>query len=422
MGVRVVYSDSTVVGGHRGLFSPDADGLIKFPSKTSNIFLRSGTCGSAPLYHQVRYPRYAFVGSVRVQCYYEEDRGESLGYYQGTWAIIPRINWDDSGEVWHYYSKNGKRYTSRAYPAYKDESKFRQILKDKSRSVSERALACWALCAPPSRVYLDWDNGPWPMYNKADGEAQPMNAAPSRKYLDFWELATETGLVFPEHDLLLALSEASEDLAASLPQTPINIAESLVDLVSVRNISNVFRTTEKVSAMLADSWLKWRYVYTTTKLDVRSMHEFLDRGLSLFESTCKSDFSCHGYAHIGDLTCRCSTTLQSRQLKEQFRRASQSLHTYDLWDLVPWSFVVDWFIPIGSMLQNLEYQSQLLKLDHGTIWYTCEWYEDSDSENFMRFCTDSFVTTPCTIINGKGPTNKTISMRCIDAMALLIGR
>lgn len=426
MSVCLHYEDKWRGGYRWALIGPDKDGRIKLPPSESNLFVRSGTSGSAPLYHQTRRAKYSYSGSERYTTFYDYLKVNPWGYWfkmayvaRDTWKKVVRIA-SDKVECKYYYSEGSTLYTDRLVSvlsedvrAVADMIKTEDNLESQVNSVFSYASDWSRTTKTGWEISVGTENVEVSVLH--DGDT-------SRKYYDFWEGATELGVVIPPPDLRIALSEASEDLASNLPQTPLNLAELLLDLVSVGNISSTFHVTTNVAKMLADSWLKWRYVYTTAKLDVRSMQSFLERGYNLFSHAHGSDFKCQGTSHYSDIACCCTTHIPLTDLKEQFRRASQSLHAYDLWDVVPWSFVVDWFIPIGSMLQDLKYENDLLKVSHGTIWYTCEWYEDSYSENFMRFCTDQFVTTPCSIFVHGDTSNKTIAMRCIDAMALLIGR
>lgn len=55
--------------------------------------------------------------------------------------------------------------------------------------------------------------------------------------------------------------------------------------------------------------------------------------------------------------------------------ASKSLEirAADLWDLVPYSFVVDWFAGIGDLLDCWDNQRRVDKMDVYNIWYTHKW-------------------------------------------------
>lgn len=431
MSVRLYYENTWRNGYRWALVGPDEDGRIKLPPSKVNLFERNGSSGSAPLYHQTRRAKYAYSGLDRYVTNYDYLKVNSywsawykLAYVaRDTWKKVARVA-NDEVECTYYYSKSGVCYTEQWVSVRRQDIQDAINIIQTENNLESQVDRTFRLIAEEGFQRSHSTTTGWDVSAGVEEvEVSVLRSGDvSRKYYDFWEGVTELGVALPPPDLRIALSEASEDLASNLPQTPINLAEALLDLVSVGNISSTFKVTNNVAKMLSDSWLKWRYVYTTTKLDVQSMQSFLKRGLSLFGQTHGSDLKCQGTSHYGDINCHCTTRIPFVDMKEQFRRASQSLHSYDLWDIVPWSFVVDWFIPIGSMLQDLKYQEDLLKIKHGTIWYTCEWYEDSNSENFMRFCTDQFVTTPCSIYMQGDPSNKTIAMRCIDAMALLIGR
>jgi hypothetical protein len=121
-----------------------------------------------------------------------------------------------------------------------------------------------------------------------------------------------------------------------------------------------------------------------------------------------------------------------------FRKIDRALYELDLmpsaaniWDAVPFSFVVDWFVPIGDMLERQETTSYVATLPVRKVFLTREitWaYRDQfvlengwsvagsiSKRIYHRVCSDSLPTPPLRVDSPKGLSN-----HWIEGAALLI--
>jgi len=137
-----------------------------------------------------------------------------------------------------------------------------------------------------------------------------------------------------------------------------NIAELvgfIRDLVIERKIS--------MPRSLQDAWLAYRYSYQTTKSDIDEAIEFVHRefDLSVLES---AYLQCYGMATTEykgvSVTCRCTLKLCHREMGYlrdlwfQLYKYGLQPNFYTLWDSLPYSFMVDWFIPVGDIASVMD--------------------------------------------------------------------
>lgn len=148
------------------------------------------------------------------------------------------------------------------------------------------------------------------------------------------------------------------DALQNAPKMNDNNLQNIAEVASfIYNL--VVKRRVEIPHGLQDAWLSYRYVYNTGKSDVDDAIAFMRRTHDLAKIT--GPLKCHGMSYTTavegtDVTCRCSLSLQQKELS-QLRRIWDQLATYGLtpnfyvlWDFIPYSFIVDWLIPVGDML------------------------------------------------------------------------
>lgn len=185
---------------------------------------------------------------------------------------------------------------------------------------------------------------------------------------------------------------------------------------------------------LQDLWLSYRYQYMTTKMDVEDAITFVHRHMSL--GNLDREITCYGsssetYKGV-DVLCRCTLKLAPREL-EYLGRLWRSLYTYGLqpsfyaiWDMIPYSFIVDWLIPIGDITSVLD----------ATRMYSGSYYDIRDVQFSLSYNQE---VEGCTVRNytrwlGSGPLElngfywfdkepvgtKVKGMRILDGLSLFM--
>lgn len=219
--------------------------------------------------------------------------------------------------------------------------------------------------------------------------------------------------------------------------------------LSDNSISNVMEIVGFVKALVVDhkieiprslqsAWLAYRYQFTTTKADVKEAVKFVRRHSDLGDLT--RPISCYGTSSTMYkdtlVTCRCSIDIEPRNLKT-LDRIMRALDTYGLtpdfyviWDMIPYSFIVDWFLPIGDILATLDADAKYFSGEFynlKNLCYSFSYNRELDDGNVVKCYTRWRGSVP-TCLNSfywfepPSASDKTVVYRILDALSLFIGR
>lgn len=191
-------------------------------------------------------------------------------------------------------------------------------------------------------------------------------------------------------DILLLPSSGVDSLLVSVYTT----ACTSLPRNTVNNIGNIFSTIDMIKSMagglsgigsLADAWLGYRYVYNTTKSDIHETVNLLDRLHTLADST---EVRSNAVERRGNVTARCSVTLSRDELDRVSSFAEKwgiQLSAYHAWDLVPYSFIVDWFLDIGGLLEYYEGYEYAMRLTPSETWFSLEVRDEAPGALDLRY-------------------------------------
>lgn len=106
---------------------------------------------------------------------------------------------------------------------------------------------------------------------------------------------------------------------------------------------------------VGDIWMTYRYSYSTTKMDVDEYTAFALNVIDRYtQNITKSRV--HGHATYDGIDCNCSLTWSEKGLTGMKKfchwlwKMGLEPNAYVAWDFVPFSFVADWFGPVGDVL------------------------------------------------------------------------
>lgn len=155
-----------------------------------------------------------------------------------------------------------------------------------------------------------------------------------------------------------------------------------------------YHPRRKPTGQPSKDWLALQYGWLPLLNDVKGAAETLAQkmlGNALLikvQQSAKYDWPDYSHTHrksfagdvLGDFrwdfnggvtNSKCQLTFT---VNNQFQRDAQVLGITDpltlAWELLPWSFVIDWFIPIGNFVQRLNYDSGLQYVDGFTTQFT----------------------------------------------------
>jgi hypothetical protein len=232
-----------------------------------------------------------------------------------------------------------------------------------------------------------------------------------------------------------ALLEACQ----SFPSLSDNSISNIMEIVGFIKALVVDHKIE-VPKSLGSAWLAYRYQYSTTKLDVEDAIRFVHRRMSL--GTLDRKLTCYGQSSMDyqgtTITCRVSLDVEPKNIG-YLGRIWRALDTYGLtpdfyviWDSIPYSFIVDWFLPISDILATLDADAKYFSGEFYNLSNVCcslSYTREVDVGNnvvghvhcYSRWaasvppCLNSFYwfDTPSS-------SHKTVGKRVLDAVSLFI--
>jgi hypothetical protein len=229
----------------------------------------------------------------------------------------------------------------------------------------------------------------------------------------------------------------------------INAVDNLPSLSSMNNIANIadvlgvikdlafgivggdpILVTEGIAGTLKEAWLAYRYAYSTTKSDVEELATYCDRLIELMDiPKIRSNGTAahHGEYHgkSDDVLARCVIYLTPEELNSIFlpiEKCGLQLNSYNAWDLVPFSFMIDWFTGIGNALEWGEKRKIAFRVNPSDCWTSIErhFVNEFGFEEDAYFRNQGVPDLTRTVYPGKGHSTKgvTIVKRALDALAI----
>lgn len=224
------------------------------------------------------------------------------------------------------------------------------------------------------------------------------------------------------------------------PRLNDNSISNILEIVGFMKSLLIDRKID-IPKSLGDAWLSYRYAYSTSKLDAEEAISFVHRHLEL--GTLDQWIHCFGMSshdyHVGDqsthIVCRCGLEIRPKDIA-MLDKAWRALYTYGLqpnfyvvWDSIPYSFIVDWFIPIGNLAHALDASSMYdgtyyeIKDVVFSLSYDVEDEYHNVYHQYTRWTQDDIPQ-----LNGfyfleeDAASNKVIGMRILDSLSLFIGK
>jgi len=368
--------------------------------------------------------------------------------YPGYHEVIDRGSWRYEvkmvGDVVYYLYcwKSGNRWV------YAQCQPFRvRFWRDTSQE-SGYAARCYRLYRVPdsftSSEWLSVDAFPWVEHSGTEDQ----RAYKERITLTYSPTKPDTYYLAGMFDRLTLAYEpwVQGGIAASyvdaISKAPINRTNNVANCIAVlqllmgmggpdalklnvleHNPGDSFKTFTKATRKeISDLWLKYRYVLSTTEMDISETVEYAERFANVSEG-CR----CHGYyaMTVDNAKYEFHTSLKLspanlKDLQTDLGRMGMELSAYNAWDLVPYSFIVDWFFRIGDKLEFYEDRNRALKLVPEDIWYSVVRRVETDetSEDYYFRWTGDRPDLSYTFIEDGDPKKATIIKRAVDVFAL----
>jgi hypothetical protein len=149
----------------------------------------------------------------------------------------------------------------------------------------------------------------------------------------------------------------------------LGLAEKGVSL-GVSDFKNPFHLQFKKPK---DLWLAYRYSYTTTKADIEEYSVLLKR---LQQLPSQQHVRVGGSFRRDDLYFRATAEFVVEDVLPEnvwnmVGTFNAELSARNAWDLIPFSFVVDWFLKIGDELERYDLFNMAQAIRPSKVWYSC---------------------------------------------------
>lgn len=220
----------------------------------------------------------------------------------------------------------------------------------------------------------------------------------------------------------------------------INACNNIPDLSGMSNAVNVVQlVTAGLGAIrtvmskdfsvlprsIGSAWLAYRYSYGTTKSDLEEASSYLGRAADLLFT---DRVRCNGAAtlHLADddiVTARCSLELEKSalsNLKSTIERYGLQLDGYAAWDLVPYSFIVDWFLDVGGALEFGRRQNFARRIS-SNCWCSIErhWTNEYGCEEIYYHRWKGQPNVSSLVYVSHDASGATIAKRAVDVLAFM---
>lgn len=240
-----------------------------------------------------------------------------------------------------------------------------------------------------------------------------------------------------------ALYQAYMSAIDSLPKDDVNWFANALDAVHLivsivtlrldragqalaKKVGNLPRAVLKGAS---SGWLSYRYVYSTTKADIEDTTELVSRVAQLRRQLkTRSTIHVNGtaYAHDG-AEVHVSLTYEIMDVLglDSFFAYSLPLLAYDAWDLIPFSFIIDWFTSVGDILHDHALRSLAISLHPVQAWVSYTYVatnSDGDSVNrYFRTTLHGIPKRPDSYTYVESSKTTLSLKRAADSLALVFG-
>lgn len=221
-----------------------------------------------------------------------------------------------------------------------------------------------------------------------------------------------------------AYVEALQGFAEAATNTIANVLETAsMAAGAIETLRDPIKGFKKIAKDYKDprnAWLAYRYSYTTTKLDIEE-YKALTEQLMVLARYNGDTFHLDGnFTDEKGIRYHCRVVVSTDALlphdtNDWLRKIGFKLSLANAWDMVPYSFVVDWFLHISDILDYFERWGRSMTLSPTEIWYSCNTSYDGQTVYFRVPGRRLDVPPAVQEIHVSG---RTFKMRCADAISL----
>jgi len=238
---------------------------------------------------------------------------------------------------------------------------------------------------------------------------------------------------YAQYHLNALRQKAYLDALDHIPQLNDNNLSNIIEIVGFIKSLVVDHRIE-IPRSLQSAWLSYRYVYNTTKLDVKEAVDFVNRHYNV-SRLLGTGISCYGLASTTykgvEVTVRCRIEATQKELSYLDKiwtglyKYGLSPSFYAIWDMIPYSFIVDWFIPVGEILDGYDKTRMYDRTyDFSNIWFSVTYVQIDQGSKIKAYSRWTQGSPPefqgyYTLENKGTTSNKVIGYRILDTLSLI---
>jgi hypothetical protein len=212
------------------------------------------------------------------------------------------------------------------------------------------------------------------------------------------------------------------DAVDKLPALQQNLMANIVECIStISSFLDGFDASDLKNAkkVAKDLWLQYRYSYNTTISDVKEVTDAIAR----LERVSGKELSTYGYASDGKFDVACAIKLKLElpiDVKGWLKAINLRPTLVNVWDMVPYSFVVDWFLKIGSILEDLQKWLDAADLHPDELWYSV-WHKITEPGiDGVEYCRFKGKPPSLPYFSSNKVGSRTVGYRIADSIALFL--
>lgn len=203
----------------------------------------------------------------------------------------------------------------------------------------------------------------------------PVAELPYRNEYSYWfnhALGLSANTDFIDTSLF---SECFYDAFKAFPEVQQNTIANVIEIISLIKgfLTKPYLQISDMKSTAKEAWLAYRYSYSTTRSDIEELAQLSQRLLDLGEKV-----KCYGQRYCNGIAYHCEIVVDSSQfipkemhsLCEKLSHYGAELSLYNIWDMVPYSFVCDWFLDVGSMLESIDSWLNVSHFHIDEVWYS----------------------------------------------------
>jgi hypothetical protein len=240
--------------------------------------------------------------------------------------------------------------------------------------------------------------------------------SPYADYNEYRDLHSEPPGLYPQlcGEAVSATSMNSNNIANAL--SLFDIANSIRTGRIISDITKKGKLFEKSK----DAWLKYRYAYKTSMSDFEELGRYIEQKNA---TICRAGST----TDKGTMMVKISISPPESEVNKivsKLTEAGVAPNLYNLWDMVPYSFVVDWFISLGDVLEGITQYGRLAAFKINYITRSWKWDHEIErggvKAKLVYYSREVSPTAPPYIPyqEKKGSSGKTTMMRMADAVCL----